>query len=54
MLQKIEIALGIIGLWYFGLAPATFARALRDRRAFQAIREDTDFVEADPIAGVIN
>jgi hypothetical protein len=47
-------ALGIVGLWYFGLAPSTLARALRDRTGYQADREaeDTDVVEAAPIAGI--
>jgi uncharacterized membrane protein YbhN (UPF0104 family) len=48
-------ALGIVGLWYFGLAPSTLARAMRDRTGYQADREDTedaDLVEAAPIVGI--
>jgi uncharacterized protein (TIRG00374 family) len=46
--------LGIIGLWYFGLAPSTLARALRDRTRSQADHDDRDLIEVDPIAGITN
>jgi uncharacterized protein (TIRG00374 family) len=44
--------LGIVGLWYFGLAPSRLAHALRNPSALTIDPEVAHIVEVDPIAGI--
>ena len=45
-------ALGIVGLWYFGVAPSTMTRALRDGAGFHGRREETDISKVDPLPDI--
>jgi uncharacterized protein (TIRG00374 family) len=45
-------ALGIVGLWYFGVAPSMMTRVLRDGAGFHRRREDVDISKVDPLPDV--
>jgi uncharacterized protein (TIRG00374 family) len=45
-------ALGIVGLWYFGVAPSTMTRALRDGAGFRGRRDEADISKVDPLPDI--
>jgi hypothetical protein len=45
-------ALGIVGLWYFGVAPSMMTRVMRGRSGFHGRPEAPEIAQADPLPGI--
>jgi glycosyltransferase 2 family protein len=47
-------ALGVIGVWYFGMPPSAVAGVFRKRDALDLSAEESDAADADSLAGIAN